>query len=219
MRVVKDEQSPQKFWWINSKFEKVLFAKVSKPREVLPAVLPLWRLLWYLPLLGCSAFGNWLKMNNSPQKFWGNYWKFEKFLFMKVSFPKVEVLPAVLLSWYAINLIFASLWLLSIWEYGEYPINFSDTHSCSCKKIICGFLRFSHIFRALSKCNLYFFYCLKVQLTHSCLVFSIQQKVWEISRNFLFWWFYNYFCCGISVCLFFSVNGIFDVAVCNQVNS
>ena len=65
----------------------------------------------------------------------------------------------------------------------------------------------------------FFFYCFKEQRNHALLVFSIRQKVPEISRDFQFWWFYNYLCCSISLCLFCSFDGISEVAVCNQVNS
>ena len=63
--------------------------------------------------------------------------KFEKFLFVKVSIPKV--LPGENLRKY------------NIWENGEHPINFSDTNSFSCQKIICGALK------AFSTCNLFSF--------------------------------------------------------------
>ena len=152
-------------------------------------------------------------MNNLPHKFWWIYWKFEKFLFAKVFLPKAEILPALPSSWWQWIWVFGSLCLLRTWEYGELPTNFSDTHSCSCEKIICGALR------AFSKSIFFFIYCLKEHLIHARLVFFIRQKVREISRDFWFWWFFNYLCCRISLCLLCSSDGIFKVAVCDQVNS
>ena len=112
----------------------------------------------------------------------------------------------------AINLVFASFCVLRIWEYGEHPINYSDTYSCSCEKIICGVLS-EH-----SASAVLFIYCLKEQLNHVCLVFSIWQKFREISRDFWFWWICNFLYCRISLCLLCNFDGIFEVAVCNQVN-
>ena len=105
------------------------------------------------------------------------------------------------------------LFSLRCWEYGWHPSNFNDTLSCSCERIIFG------VFRGFSQLQLFVFYCLKTLLDQLIFVISIRQKVREISRNFCFWLFYSYLCCGISLCPLRSFDGIFKVPVCDQVNS
>ena len=97
----------------------------------------------------------------------------------------------------AINLVFASSCLQKIWEYGKHPINFTGTHSCSCEKIICGALK------GIQQVQSLFIYCLKEQLNHARLVFSIWLKFKKSLGTFDFGDFIIIFVAE-SLCAFFA---------------
>ena len=144
-------------------------------------------------------------------KFWWIYWKFERHLFAKVFFAYTRIFTSIAFIMMAINFVFASSCLLRIWEYGKKTLLTSVTHTLV-------YVRGSSVQLSEHSASANFIHLLLERATQSCVsCFLHFTKL--ISRDFWFWWFNNYLCCRISVCLLCSFDGIFEVTVCKQVNS